>query len=226
MVLIPHAQEDAAASVSGLAEGLGGLREPENLAHHWAEALRFDQFGDPAQGVRPRPTGASRPDAFGLAGILGQAASHGDIDPARSQHFERAFRELASHGVYDHIQIVDGLFERPGVVVDSRFGAERVDEIEVGGRGRADDVRTLPARQLDDIVADAARGAVDKYALASLHISDIEGGTPGRQRADRDRRCLLGAEARWLGLDIALLRQPIFGVGAREGSVDLLARLE
>jgi hypothetical protein len=102
-------------------------------------------------------------------------------------HLHRASQRLSTSRIYHQIDPLHDLLKGRGGIVDHDFGAQRNHEVQVGLRGRRDDLYANPSGKLHRERANAAGTSVDQDALPRLQTTIFNQGRPGNQRATGDR---------------------------------------
>jgi hypothetical protein len=173
--------------VDEIGDGEQVLARP--VARQWPEPLAHQTVdGDHAQDRSDRAEHVARC----AAGVVHQRARGG-------QRAAQSAQRLVSHVVEDDVVPLLPVGEVGSRVVHDVRGAERADELDVGGAGHPGDLRAQCDRDLDGDVADPARCAVDQDPLARLHLPDVADRTQRRLPRHRNGRRVLEREPCRLG---------------------------
>jgi hypothetical protein len=129
-------------------------------------------------------------------------------------------------GVHDEVPPPGPVGDVLAGVVDDLVGADRTDQLQLGGAGDPGHPRAGRLGQLDRVRADPAGRPDDQDPLPWLDLADVaerlEGGDPGDGHDPR----LLEADPCRLVREVVRRRAGVLGVGAVGPAEDLVARLE
>ena len=187
---------------------LGGDERAELLGHERGEQRRADL-----------PVAAAEPPPAGLA-------AGDDERPARREGAAQARQGRVAADVDDRVVAAAARGEVLARVVDDVVGAERPDQLRLGGAGHARHLGPERLRDLDRERADAARRADDEHVLAGLHAGlvahRLQGGEPGHG----DRCRLLERQVGRLGREPSRHGHGVLRERAVARAVDVVARGE
>ena len=123
--------------------------------------------------------------------------------------------------VEDHVVAVDPVREVVAGVVEDVVGAERAHQVELGGAGRAGDLRTERLRELYGVRADATGRPGDQHRLTGPDPADVAR-LQCRRRGHRDHRGPLGREVRRHPGELALVGDGVLRERALPEAEDLV----
>ena len=90
--------------------------------------------------------------------------------------------------VEDDVDVARDVFESLLRVIDRLVHAELAQQVLILGRGRRENVRAFPFRELHSEMTDSAAAGMNQHALAWLQLRSVEQRLPRGQRSQRHGR--------------------------------------
>ena len=113
------------------------------------------------------------------------AVQEGDEDAAGAEYIEGAGAGLAGEGVEDHVDVLNGVGEVDGAVVDDFVRTQLAYEVVLGRARGADHVRAKGLGDLYGEVAYAAGRGVDEDALPGTDFGGVDECLVGGEGSER-----------------------------------------
>src|SRR5262244_2728162 len=153
-----------------------------HLGDGWPKLAVVDQLRKPSELCAIRrydEVQGGDPTRSGL--LMRWFRSHRHQPTSWTHHREGALESFSTHGIKDQVHGSHQLIKAPGRMFDDFIHAQLSSTCHIPSGNCANDICTLPVRQLDRQVTHPTRGPMNKHPLTFGQVTVVKEPLPGRQ---------------------------------------------